>query len=254
VTVQDKIALLKKLHGETTAGTWLNAYPNACKLSPMPDHVWTSDKELVAKDLYPRDAEFIAASHNHLPDVLAEVERLRSGYLADENGNEYVQVCILKEKIREQQAEIERLRAENAKLQAAADLNAKEKWWAMQERDKLATDALATLSKYTATAAEGYRVAPHMLASDIDRLGRDLFEANCRADRLREALERFAGDDCVCPRDRVWTCRYCNARAALAGGLSRGGTVPAGDANDRIEPLISNEFVVRRDRGDGGAG
>lgn len=28
-----------------------------------------------------------------------EIERLRSGYLADENGNEYVQVCILKEKI-----------------------------------------------------------------------------------------------------------------------------------------------------------
>ena len=40
----------------------------------------------------------------------AEVESLRSGYLTDEHGNEYVQVCILKEKIREQEAEIERLR------------------------------------------------------------------------------------------------------------------------------------------------
>lgn len=40
----------------------------------------------------------------------AEIESLRSGYLTDEHGNEYVQVCILKEKIREQEAEIERLR------------------------------------------------------------------------------------------------------------------------------------------------
>jgi regulator of replication initiation timing len=34
----------------------------------------------------------------------AENEQLRSGYLADENGNEYVAVCVLKEKIRELQA------------------------------------------------------------------------------------------------------------------------------------------------------
>lgn len=40
-----------------------------------------------------------------------EIASLRSGYLTDEHGNEYVQVCILKEKIREQEAEIERLKA-----------------------------------------------------------------------------------------------------------------------------------------------
>jgi hypothetical protein len=52
--------------------------------------------------------------------VIAEVERLRaenarlrSGYLADENGNEYVAVCVLKEKIRELEGE---LAANNRKL------------------------------------------------------------------------------------------------------------------------------------------
>lgn len=40
----------------------------------------------------------------------AEVERLRSGYLADENGNEYVAVCILKEKIKELQTKLEKAR------------------------------------------------------------------------------------------------------------------------------------------------
>jgi hypothetical protein len=34
-----------------------------------------------------------------------EIARLRSGYLADENGNEYVAVCVLKEKIRELEGE-----------------------------------------------------------------------------------------------------------------------------------------------------
>lgn len=34
-------------------------------------------------------------------ELQAEIKRLREGYLADENGNEYVAVCILKEKISE---------------------------------------------------------------------------------------------------------------------------------------------------------
>ena len=55
---------------------------------------------------------------NALREARAEIERLRSGYLTDEQGNEYVQVCILKDeihyyqwKIREQEVEIGRLRA-----------------------------------------------------------------------------------------------------------------------------------------------
>ena len=54
--------------------------------------------------------KFIALSREAVPKLIAEVERLQSGYLTDEHGNEYVQVCILKEKIREQEAEIKRLR------------------------------------------------------------------------------------------------------------------------------------------------
>ncbi len=93
-----------------------------------------------------------------------EVERLRSGYLADENGNEYVQVCVLKEKIREQAAEIgtleqanqawedkfyfieqentqlrEQLEVEQKEVKRCKDaylMEAKEKWYAVEERNK----------------------------------------------------------------------------------------------------------------------
>lgn len=43
--------------------------------------------------------------------LIHEVRRLREGYLLDENGNEYVQVCILKEKINELRKENEEMRA-----------------------------------------------------------------------------------------------------------------------------------------------
>jgi hypothetical protein len=67
------------------------------------DHDIAYEKQL-------EDVRFIALSRTAVPELIAEVESLRSGYLTDEHGNEYVQVCILKEKIREQEAEIERLR------------------------------------------------------------------------------------------------------------------------------------------------
>lgn len=44
--------------------------------------------------------------------LLAEIARLRAGYLADENGNEYVAVTMLKEKIKEQEAQLAALHAE----------------------------------------------------------------------------------------------------------------------------------------------
>ena len=53
---------LERLAKAATPGEWLNAYPNACKLTPMPDHVWTSEKELIAKDLILEDAAFIASA------------------------------------------------------------------------------------------------------------------------------------------------------------------------------------------------
>jgi hypothetical protein len=78
----DKIALLRKLHGESTAGPWCSDYCG---------DVWTeAEKETV--DWHPekvfrtigttarapgeKDASFIAAAHNHLPEILAEVREV----------------------------------------------------------------------------------------------------------------------------------------------------------------------------------
>lgn len=74
---------LRQLLAESTDGKWLNGYPNAGILERMPDHVWSSNKELVAKDLLPSDAEFIAYAHNNSPALLDEVERQEKtiGYL-----------------------------------------------------------------------------------------------------------------------------------------------------------------------------
>ena len=66
-----------------------------------------------------QDTQFIALSREAVPQLIAEVESLRSGYLTDEHGNEYVQVCILKERIREQEAEIARLDTEIERLKDA---------------------------------------------------------------------------------------------------------------------------------------
>ena len=76
MTPLDKLlARLRELEGKLPKGKWLNAYPNACKLSPMPDHVWTTEKELIAKDLVEAEAQFIAESRNALPVLLDIVAR-----------------------------------------------------------------------------------------------------------------------------------------------------------------------------------
>jgi hypothetical protein len=62
---------LESLERAASPGKWLNSYPNNCKLSPMPDHIWTSEKELIAKDLYDRDAAFIAAIRNATSALIA---------------------------------------------------------------------------------------------------------------------------------------------------------------------------------------
>lgn len=46
------------------------------------------------------DKEF-SQTKSEVASLRAEIKRLRDGYLLDENGNEYVQVCILKDKIKE---------------------------------------------------------------------------------------------------------------------------------------------------------
>ena len=57
-----------------------------------------------SRDACKNAAQEAAIYRRERDKLIAEVERLRSGYLTDEHGNEYVQVCILKEKIREQES------------------------------------------------------------------------------------------------------------------------------------------------------
>jgi chromosome segregation ATPase len=90
-------------------------------------------------------------------------------------------------------AERDQLRARVAELEA--------------ENGRLSLEALATLSKYTATAVEGYRAAPHLLAWDIDRLGQG---RNC----LRANLLNLVA---ACDRGGLIDAALSDARAALKG-------------------------------------
>lgn len=61
---------------KATPGPWLNGYPNACKITPMPDHVWSIHKDLIGKDLETNDADFIAHSRSDIPKLIAVIEKL----------------------------------------------------------------------------------------------------------------------------------------------------------------------------------
>jgi predicted RNase H-like nuclease (RuvC/YqgF family) len=107
-------------------------------------------------------------------------------------------------------AELERLRAENELFQGSHAMQDVEEIQRLQAR-------VAELEQSDREAADmrreivGYR-------ADNARLQRDLLEANCRADRLREALEHIAGN-----MDDSSDLTYCAlARAALAGGEGKG--------------------------------
>jgi hypothetical protein len=65
--IQDLIESSRRRDEAATKGPWVNAYPNACQLTPMPDHVWSMKKELIGKDLETNDAEFISASRTSEP-------------------------------------------------------------------------------------------------------------------------------------------------------------------------------------------
>lgn len=65
----------REIAGKATRGRWINSYPNAGRLTRMPDHVWTEDKLLVAMQLEPEDASHIADAHNSQPKLLAALER-----------------------------------------------------------------------------------------------------------------------------------------------------------------------------------
>ena len=105
----------------------LKLWKEACKrATPEPwevqvedcgETIWLDDAHCVPPTV--QDLCFIDISRTAVPQLIAEVESLRSGYLTDEHGNEYVQVCILKERIREQEAEIARLDTEIERLKDA---------------------------------------------------------------------------------------------------------------------------------------
>ncbi len=58
---------------------WLNAYPNAGQVTPMPDHVWSEHKDLIARGLNHADAKLIAASPT---DLAALCKALRTALAA----------------------------------------------------------------------------------------------------------------------------------------------------------------------------
>jgi hypothetical protein len=93
--------------------------------------------------------------------------------------------------------------------------------------------------------------------AEIDRLGRDLFEANCRADRLREALEWALGKIIPQALPTAGRTRYDAARAALAGGAENS-KVALSNSHDDANAEDCGEIIGRarrgEPRGDGGAG
>jgi hypothetical protein len=78
MTAEQYLSEVKERHYKATWGTWLNGYPNAGEITPMPDHVWSSEKDLIGKDLLPEDAEFIAHSRQDIPRFVAMLEVVRS--------------------------------------------------------------------------------------------------------------------------------------------------------------------------------
>ena len=106
----DTLKLWKEAAERATPGPWHTCGRTVTSNQSHPVCELSSEFHRQCEHGTGQDTQFIALSREAVPQLIAEVERLQSGYLTDEHGNEYVQVCILKEKIREQEAEIERLR------------------------------------------------------------------------------------------------------------------------------------------------
>lgn len=70
------LEVIERRLAKATLGVWLNGYPNAGQVHPMPDHVWSEDKELIAKDLDPSVAELIANAPTDLRALIQECRRL----------------------------------------------------------------------------------------------------------------------------------------------------------------------------------
>lgn len=75
MTLHTKLKKLREVCEKATSGKWLNGYPNAGQVTSMPDHVWTEHKELIAKELEPNDALFIAQARTMLPRLIEALEK-----------------------------------------------------------------------------------------------------------------------------------------------------------------------------------
>lgn len=75
-----------------------------------------------------------------------------------------------------------------------ADVQSNYRQEAERERDRLAADALAALSRVAATPERGYGAEPHCLGADIERLGRERDEARALFAHESEAATRLAGE------------------------------------------------------------
>lgn len=76
--LETRLKELEALCAAATPGPWVNAYPNACKLTDMPDHVWSMQKELIGRELIPGDAKLIAAARNELPELIAIIRKMKA--------------------------------------------------------------------------------------------------------------------------------------------------------------------------------
>lgn len=74
MTLSTALTAIRDRLARATPGKWINAYPNAGKLTPMKDHVWTEHKDLIARGLLPKDATLIAHAPQDLTRLLAALE------------------------------------------------------------------------------------------------------------------------------------------------------------------------------------
>ncbi len=80
-----RLAAIRTRYEAATPGEWQPGQPHPdfcdCLLYPACSNVWTGEGQDITRPcagLSAADAAFIAAAHQDIPDLLAEVERLRA--------------------------------------------------------------------------------------------------------------------------------------------------------------------------------
>lgn len=70
----DRIAAIRARLAAATSGKWLLDYPNAGYFTHLPGHIWSENKDLIANDVSPVDADLIANAPCDLAWLLDELE------------------------------------------------------------------------------------------------------------------------------------------------------------------------------------